>query len=202
MDYWFFVNSFFIGVLAASGCGFFKGFVTAVGASLGDGLYFLLGLIGVLAFVGELKSFMIFLDIIGGIILIVLGINSLKKMRQLVCVSIECSRSVFWSMGKAFTLTVLNPLVIMFFMAISISILPDNVVRLPWNVVLVSSFFVMLGSLFVLSIVSLVASYLGSCITTKRLRIFSGISGIAFIIFGLYLFCVFFLELRKLLHFC
>ena len=103
MDYWFFVNSFFIGVLAASGCGpifvltfnrsavcgFFKGFVTAVGASLGDGLYFLLGLIGVLAFVGELKSFMIFLDIIGGIILIVLGINSLKKMRQFFLITMN-----------------------------------------------------------------------------------------------------------------
>ena len=62
MDYRFLIQSFFIGVLAASGCGpifvltfnrsavcgFWKGLATALGASIGDSSYFMLGLLGAL----------------------------------------------------------------------------------------------------------------------------------------------------------
>jgi threonine/homoserine/homoserine lactone efflux protein len=197
----FLLKCFLIGILAASGCGpifvltfnrsamcgFWKGFATGLGASLGDGFYFLLGLLGALAVISELKYFMVFLDLIGGCVLLILGIHSLKKMRRIVCVTIECSYSLFLSVGKAFTITVLNPLVLIFFLAVSIQALPDNVRSLPFGDVLFSSFFVVAGSLLVLSIVSLFASYVGACITAKRLRIISGVSGVAFIAFGLYL---------------
>lgn len=209
MDVQFLFSSFIIGILAASGCGpifiltfnrsavcgFWKGFMTAVGASIGDAAYFLLGLFGALAVISEFEYFIFFLDLIGGILLIGLGIHSFRKMKQVVCATVECSNSVFFSVSKGFMLTVLNPLVVLFFMAITLQALPDNVSEFSRALVVVSSFFVFLGSLVVLSGVSLVASCLGSCITTKKLRLMSGGSGIVFILFGLYLFVDFFMKL-------
>lgn len=201
MEVPFLLRCFLIGLLAATGCGpifvltfnrsavcgFRKGFATALGASLGDSFYFLLGLLGALAVISELQYFMIFLDVIGGLLLLALGINSLKKMKEIICVTVECSYGLLFSTSKAFTLTILNPLVILFFMAVTLQMLPDDISQFSLAYILLSSFFVQLGSLVVLSCVSLIASCLGSCITTKRLRIISGITGVAFIAFGLYL---------------
>ncbi|MCK4517202.1 LysE family transporter [Candidatus Babeliales bacterium] len=212
MEISFLLKCFFVGVLAASGCGpifvltfnrsavcgFFKGLATAVGASFGDAIYFSLGLLGALTVVGELKYFMFFLDLIGGIVLIALGWHAIKKMQQLVCVTVECSYGVVFSATKALTLTLLNPLIIFYFMAISVQVLPDNMVQLSFRQILASSFFVFAGSLSVLSLVSLLASYLGSCLSARRHKIFSGVTGVIFLIFGAYLFFDF---LRQLLSF-
>ena len=201
MELSFLARCFLIGILAASGCGpifvltfnrsavcgFWKGFATALGASFGDCVYFLLGLLGALAIISELKYFMVFLDLIGGCVLLMLGIHSLKKMRRIVCTTVECSYSLFFSIGKAFSLTILNPLVILFFLAVSMQALPANVRHLSLGMIILSTIAVCCGSMLVLSTVSLVASFVGACITAKRLQIISGISGIAFIIFGLYL---------------
>jgi threonine/homoserine/homoserine lactone efflux protein len=197
----FLLKSFLIGLLAASGCGpifvltfnrsaicgFWKGFATALGASLGDGLYFMLGSLGALAVISELRYFLVFLDLIGGIVLIILGIHALNVARKIVCVTIECSHNIILSTIKAFTLTILNPLVILFFLAVSLRIFPEDLEKLPTNLVLLSSLSVSVGSLTMLSLVSLAASFVGSCITAKRLRIVSQITGVLFISFGLYL---------------
>jgi threonine/homoserine/homoserine lactone efflux protein len=212
MDFIFLFKCYLIGILAASGCGpifvltfnrsaicgFLKGFATAIGASLGDSFYFLLGLLGALAVISELKLFMIFLDLIGGVLLLALGVHALKKMSKVFCVAVECSYSLFISTFKAFFLTIFNPLVILFFMAVTIQILPGNVKTFSTGFVLLSSFMVFLGSMTVLSIVSLIGSYLGSCITSKRLKIISGITGIVFIIFGGYLLSDFVLKFIKI----
>jgi threonine/homoserine/homoserine lactone efflux protein len=209
MDLFFLFRCFFIGILAASGCGpifvltfnrsavcgFWKGLATGLGASLADSLYFLLGLLGALAVIGELKYFMIVLDLIGGLLLLGLGWHSLKKMKQVVCVTVECSDGSFLAMTMAFTITLFNPLVILFFMAITIQALPDNVGKFSWYLVSLSTFCVLLGSLSVLGTVSLIASFLGSCISARKLRLISGVTGILFIIFGLYLLGDFVLQL-------
>jgi len=214
MEIPFLIKCYLIGILAASGlgpifvltfnrsavCGFWKGFATALGASVGDSLYFLMGLFGALAVVSELKYFMFFLNLIGGVALILLGMYSLRKVRQVICVTVECSYNIFLSMGKAFMLTVLNPLVILFFMAVSIQVLPADTGSLPLGIVLLSGVFVLAGSLTVLSSVSLVASFVGSCISAKRLRVISGITGISFIVFGLYLLASFFFKWAKLIN--
>lgn len=208
----FLLRCFFIGMLAASGCGpifvltfnrsavcgFWKGFATAVGASIGDSVYFFLGLFGALTVIRDLKYFMIFLDIIGGVLLLALGIHSLRKLTQVVCVTIECSYSIFFALSKAFTITILNPLVILFFMAISLQALPTDAKAFSVFYVLLSCFMVFLGSLAVLGTVSLVASLLGSCITTKRLRVISGITGLVFIAFGAYLLSDFVIEIIRI----
>ena len=216
----FLFKCFFIGILAASGCGpifvltfnrsavcgFFKGLATAIGASLADCFYFMLGLLGALAVIGNLKYFMVFLDLIGGVMLLGLGILALRKMKQVVCVTVECSYGVLFSIFKAFAITILNPLVILFFMAITLQVLPDDVAHsastlssLSLTYIFVCTFFVFLGSVVVLGSVSLVASFLGSCISAKRLRIISGATGIAFILFGLYLLGDFVMQVSKIL---
>jgi threonine/homoserine/homoserine lactone efflux protein len=212
MELSFLVRCFFIGILAASGCGpifvltfnrsavcgFWKGFATALGASLGDCVYFLLGLLGALAIISELKYFMVFLDLIGGCVLLLLGIHSLKKMRRIVCSTVECSYSLFFSISKAFSLTILNPLVILFFLAVSLQALPENVRHLSVGMLILSNIAMCCGSLLVLSTVSFVASCVGACITAKRLRMISGISGVAFIIFGIYLLADFVISIFSL----
>lgn len=212
MEIWFFVKCFFIGVLAASGCGplfiltfnraaicgFLKGLATAIGAALGDGFFFMLGLAGALAVLGESRHFMIVLDLIGGLVLVALAVHSFKKMRQFTCVSVECSGSWWVALGKAFTLTIVNPLIILFFMAVSIQILPEGVSKLPVKFIPLSMALVILGSLVVLGGVALIASFLGSCISARRLRIISGVSGVLFLCFGGYLFYDFVIDLIKL----
>ena len=82
MNYILFLKCFFVGVVAASGCGpvfimtfnkgalcgFLRGFVTALGAAFGDALYFFLGLMGALAVMSQFKGFVAWLDLIGGIV--------------------------------------------------------------------------------------------------------------------------------------
>lgn len=212
MSITFLLKCFLIGVLAASGCGpvfvltfnrsaicgFWRGLATALGASLGDGTYFLLGLLGALSVISEIKYFMVFLYLIGGLVLIALGIHSLRQMRQVFCVTVECSYRPVLAIGKAFTLTVLNPLIILFFIAVTMHILPHDVAKISIGFVVSSVFAVWFGSMFVLSSVSLVASYLGSCITTRQLQVVSGITGMVFIGFGLYLISNFGLQIIKI----
>lgn len=204
----FFLKSFFIGVLAASGCGplfvltfnrsaicgFWRGFATALGASIGDSFYFMLGLLGALAVVKDIKYFMTFLNLIGGLVLLILGLYSIKKSKKVICSAIECSYSMFFSFLKAFVLTVINPLVILFFIAVTLQVLPDNIYNFSLSSVVLSTIFVALGSLFVLSIVSLIASYLGSCITARKLKVISIVTGGVFIAFGAFLLYSFSLE--------
>lgn len=202
MEIPFLLRCFLIGALGASGCGplfiltfnrsavcgFWKGFATGIGASLGDATYFFLGLLGFLSFLSRNGGVMLGLDLVGGIILLVLGTNSLKGMRQVVCVGIECSSGFWASVFKSLSLALFNPLVILFFMAVSMHALPEHVANLPMSNVVISSVCVMAGSLSILTMVSLVASLLGACITAKRYRYISGASGLAFVLFACYLF--------------
>jgi hypothetical protein len=52
----------------------------------------------------------------------------------------------------------------------------------------------MLGSISILSIVSLVASQLGSCITPKKMRYLLFATGITFCLFGLFFLASFLLR--------
>ena len=201
MNIFLFFKCILFGVIAASGCGpvfiltfnkgaicgFFKGFSTALGAACGDALYFFLGLMGALAVLSEFRGVMAWLDLIGGLVLIILGVHSVKKARDVGCVTIGCSENVFLSFGKSLLLTIFNPLIIFFFMAMSVQVLPDGVKRLPLGDVFFYASGVLLGSLSVLVLVSLLASSIGFCISSKKLKIISAVTGIGFICFGAYL---------------
>ena len=104
MNYILLLKCFFVGVVAASACGpvfimtfnkgalcgFFRGFVTALGAAFGDAFYFFLGLMGALAVMSQFKGFVAWLDLIGGVVLIYLGVYSLNKIREVSSTSVPC----------------------------------------------------------------------------------------------------------------
>lgn len=201
MDYSILVKCFLIGMLASSSVGpifvltfnrgaafgFFKGFATALGACIADGLYFFLGLLGVLTILKESRHFMYILDTVGGILVIAFGIYSIRKSRrESLNVGVGASFSTTLMITKSFVLTILNPMVFLFFMVIGVQILPDGVSDLTLRQIFASSIMVVLGSLFVLSIVSFIATLLGKCMKEKQLRFIYFITGIVFIGVGLY----------------
>ena len=196
------LKCFLIGVIAASGCGpvfiltfnkgaicgFFKGLATGIGSSLGDSFYFFLGLVGTLTVISEFGNVMTWFNVVGAIVLVGIGVHSIKKARDVDCVTVGCSENFFLSIGKGLFLTIFNPLIIFFFIALSVQVLPHGLRKLPLNDVISYSFAVMLGSLAVLATVSLVASLIGGSISSRKLKIISGVTGIGFILFGAYLF--------------
>ncbi|MCF7899376.1 LysE family transporter [Candidatus Babeliales bacterium] len=198
-----FFRCFLIGLLASSSFGpifiltfnrgaiygFLRGVATAFGACLADGIYFSLSLIGILTVLQESKNFMFFIDSVGGILLIILGINSLiKAKRGVKYISLESKTGIWFTSVKSFLLTALNPLVLFFFMVIGAQVLPAGISDLSGYQIFLSSLVVMAGSFSVLCLVALVASFLGSCISEKKLRLISLLTGIVFISIGIYFF--------------
>ncbi len=192
---------FLIGILASSSFGpifiltfnrgaiygLLKGIATAIGACLADGLYFFLGLVGVLAVLQESKQFMFFVDTIGGVLLILLGIHSLQKARKGVnYICLESKSGVCLTALKSFVLTILNPLVLFFFMVIGVQILPPGVSHLNIQQIFLCSVMVAVGSFSVLAVVALIASLVGGCISEKKLKILSLLTGLIFIGVGIY----------------
>ena len=213
MSYTILVKCFFVGMLASSSLGpifvltfnrgavygFFRGFATALGSCIADGFYFFLSMLGVLAVLKESRNFMFLLDTTGGILLILLGIYFLKKTQKgIKSVYIEHKLSVWFIIGKSFLLTIINPMVLLFFMIIGVQILPSGVESLSLKNVILGSFMVVCGSLTVLSSVALIASYVGKCISEKWLKRISFITGAVFIGVGIFFLDHFFLGLIRL----
>jgi threonine/homoserine/homoserine lactone efflux protein len=202
MDYVILLRCFLIGVLASSSVGpifiltfnrgavygFFRGFATGLGACIADGFYFFLGLYGVLAVLKESRDFMVVFDLIGGVALILLGIYSLGKLKKASDnVSLGTKPGIGFAVVKAFIITILNPLVFLFFMVIGAQILPEGVEFLTLRQMTFASVMVMLGSLSVLTMVSLISSLVGKSMNDRHLKIIYFITGIVFFGIGAYL---------------
>jgi threonine/homoserine/homoserine lactone efflux protein len=178
--------------------GFWKGFTTAFGAAIGDSLLFTLGLVGVLSLLEQARQFMLVMDIVGGVVLMLLGFKTLfySEPKQISSDAVRISEAPgILCVMKSLTLTVVNPLTIMFFMFISIRMLPDGVVALSVSQALFSGGMVFLGSLTMLSLVSLGASVFGGVMNTRTLRLVSYFTGILFIAIGVYFLSDFILKL-------
>ncbi|MFC1894822.1 LysE family transporter [Candidatus Dependentiae bacterium] len=120
------------------------------------------------------------------ILLIFFGIYFIyKSFYKVRTVFLEGKLGIILTMSKSFILTIINPLVLIFFMLIGVQILPDGVMSLSLNKVVVASIIVSFGSLLVLTIVSVLASIFGKCISQKKLKFVSFITGIIFIIIGI-----------------
>lgn len=213
MDFNIFIRCFLIGILASGSLGpifiltfnrgsvygFLRGFSTALGACLADGLYFFLSLIGILAILKESTSFMFILDTFGGFLLILMGIFSLRKAKYgEKLVSYEQKLGIWITAVKSFFITLLNPLALFFFMLIGVQVLPKDAFSLSLYEVFIASFFVMLGSLTILTIVSFIASRIGNALSKKSLRRISFISGLIFIGVGFFLLDHLFVNVLKL----
>ncbi len=167
--------------------GFLRGFATGLGACVADGIYFFLGLIGVLAVLKESHHFIFILDTLGGILLISLGLYSLRKAQMgKKFVGYEHKLGIWITVIKSFFLTIFNPLALFFFMVIGVQILPKHAVFLSLHQVTIASLFVVAGSLSILTAVAFVASRIGHSLSPKSLRTISFITGIVFIGVGIY----------------
>ncbi|MBD3231277.1 hypothetical protein GF322_01310 [Candidatus Dependentiae bacterium] len=201
MEYSIYLRCFLIGILASSSLGpifiltfnrgalygFGKAFATAFGSCISDTIYFFLGLMGILTILQESKSFMFWLDTAGGFLLILFGIYTLRKGKYRIDIlPIEGRLGTFLIILKSFIITALNPFVLLFFMFIGVQVLPTGVISLSLRQVIFCSLMVFTGSLSVLSLVSLISSFIGNCISPKWLKFISIVTGIIFIVVGLY----------------
>lgn len=194
------VNSFILGISAVAGAGpvfwltfsrgarygFSHGLVTALGASLGDGLLAFLGLLGILSVFQTSQNFFILLDLVGGVMLIALGSKMLEGSVATIK-SIEFSpRSHLQALVRSFVLTVANPLGIVYFIVMGTKVFPKDGAALALPMMLLSSGAVALGSLCALGIVAYGASRAAVSVNTYYLQKVSFVAGICLIAFGLY----------------
>ncbi len=212
MDFWFWIKCFFVGVSASSAVGpifiltfnrgalygFTKGFACALGSALVDAIFFALGLFGALTLVQNSQNFMLIMDCVGGFVLIVLGAHTLKKQKQTKEEKYLTDEPAIISAAKSFLVTIINPFVILFFMFISVQILPEGITRVPLDDIIAGSIMVSLGSLCVLSCVAWFASQVGKAISPRMLKKVSYTTGLLFIGVGVYFIGDFVLNILRL----
>ncbi len=168
----------------SSAYGFLNGFATGLGAAFVDGIYFLLGLAGILPLIASSKMIIMMMNAVGGLILIIVGVRTLRNRVKIISEEIIAQESLLASSLRSFMITLFNPAVILFFMVISIKFFQDEI--LTNTEVLMGSLTVMLGSLTMLTIVAFFARWLGRAISVEKLRMMSYASGLLFMGTGAY----------------
>ncbi|KKQ32337.1 MAG: hypothetical protein US49_C0010G0037 [candidate division TM6 bacterium GW2011_GWF2_37_49] len=211
MNFTLFRNCFLIGVTAASAVGpifvlifnrsasygFKRGFETAIGAAVGDGLLFGLSMLGILQVLETSRKFLIAMDLTVSVLLIYLGIIMFKKQQHYLSESMNCTENFLITIGRSLFLTLVNPLTVFFFMFISVKIMPENVVRLASPDFIIASTMLSLGSLTTFSLVALGGKLLGHNLDRKQLFITSYVTGVLFICIGLYFSFDFVVQILK-----
>lgn len=202
MNYLFLFKCFLVGVSAASAVGpifvltfnngalhgFAKGFLTALGAALGDGFLLFLGLMGVLNLLGQSHQYQAIIDLAGGLLLIIFGISMLftKAVPQdKPPISVD---SFFLAIAQTFFSTVLNPITLFFFMFVSAQMLNAQTTGMTTSRLLAGSAMTSFGSLTILSLVAYAANRIGGSISLYNLRLISMITGSIVLCIGGY-FC-------------
>lgn len=165
--------------------GFWKGFSTALGSAAADTIFFALGLLGALTLLENSNGLILAMDSIGAAALIGLGIRTIQRHRNYHA-TLPTDQGVILSALKSFLVTIVNPLVALSFMFISIQIVPEELNPLPISVGIIASSMVFLGSMTTLSMVSLIASKVGSAISKKKLSLIAYLSGFSFIAIAFY----------------
>lgn len=192
---------FLIGVSAGSGLGpvflltlnrstlygFWKGFATALGAALADALYFILATLGLLSIIESMGNAVLFMEGLSGLLLVGFGIHLFFTKMNIASDAQPANQSLILSTVKSFFLTLFNPFMVLFFIFVSVNILPTNTISSSYDHVFFGGAVVGGGSLSILTLVALVGSLLGSKIKRSGLEIFSKITGLIFGGIGVYL---------------
>ena len=200
MSYWFFATCVFVGISASSTMGpifvmtfnnsairgFLKGFFTALGAALGDGLLIFLGLVGTLALLQQLPAYRVIIDLVGGLLLLLYGIKLLLHHETADSNVPVSANTLVLTAGKAFLATVANPLTILFFMFAGAQILPSGSKAITTYELFIGSALTTLGSLMILSAVAYIASSVGRVMRTDRLKLISTITACVVLTVGGY----------------
>jgi threonine/homoserine/homoserine lactone efflux protein len=202
MNYWFLATCFFVGVSASSTMGpifvmtfnnsalkgFWKGFFTALGAAIGDGVLILLGLLGMLSILQKSATYHVAIDLIGGSLLLLFGITLLIRQRKDPEMAPLTANSLIISTTKAFLSTVLNPLTILFFMFAGAQLIPAGKQTIDTVDLLMGSALTSLGSMAILTIVAYIASSVGKVMKEERLKLISTITACVILTVGSYFF--------------
>lgn len=208
----FFVTCFLIGISAASGLGpiflltlnrsslygFWKGFATGIGASLADGFYFVLATFGLLSIIESKSSALVLMEGVSSFLLMAFGIHLFRAKPQLNIAMPISNQSFILSGIKAFFLTLLNPFILLFFVFISVNILPPSNTTYSYYKLFMGGACVSAGSLSILSLIALLGSFAGSKINKNSLAILGKITGVIFGLIGVYLLGDFLLKIIKL----
>lgn len=196
----FILKCFALGMSAASGVGpifvltfnrgalkgLGRGIATAFGSALGDALLFFFGLLGVLSILENTKNIRSAFDLIGGLSLVVMGSRMLYHAPRYSSPGLNAQESYTSTIIKSFLLTVINPLAVFFFLVVSVQLLPQGKLALPFRQIIAASASVGLGSLAALSCVALIASKVGKSLSLSYLLKISYVTGIVFIGIGIY----------------
>jgi len=200
MNFTLYRNCFLVGLSAAAAIGpifvlvfnrgalygFKKGFITALGAAIGDGLLFGLSFIGLLSFLESSRKIVIAMDLVVSILLIFIGIRMLIKQQSYDSDTLECKEPAIVTIARSFILTLINPITIFFFMFISVKVIPENVVSISRIDSLIASAMISLGSLTTFSTVAISARNLRKTLGQKQLHLATYATAIAFVIIGIY----------------
>ena len=203
MNYWFLAACFFIGVSASSTMGpifimtfnnsavkgFLKGFFTALGAALGDGLLIFLGLVGTLAVLQKSPTYQVLIDLVGGSLLLFYGLKLLFYQNQEhPKVTTNSANSLLLTATKSFLSTTINPLTILFFMFAGAQVLPTGKQALTTVDLLLGSFLTILGSLAILTVVAYIASSIGKVMKPEKLKLVGTVTACIMLTVGSYFF--------------
>lgn len=200
MKYPFLLKCFFVGISAASAVGpifvmtfnnsalggFFKGFITALGSALADGILFFLGMVGLLQFFEKSPMITAVVNTASGLVLLILAFLACKKHGQPHIEAPTRKTPFYMIMLSSFFPTMFNPLTVVFFMFVGFHIISPTDVRPSLYHLALGSVSAMSGSLAVLSCVALFASKIGKKISNKNLEKLSLISAAAFGLSGIY----------------
>lgn len=201
MTEYFLVTCFLIGVSAASGLGpvflltlnrstvygFWKGFATALGAALADALYFILATLGLLSIIESMGNAVLFMEGLGGLLLLGFGIHLIFTKVNFASDAHLANQSLMLSTVKSFFLTLFNPFMLLYFIFVSVKILPAHGMPSSYERLFFGGAFVGGGSLVILTLVALVGSLIGSRIKRSGLEMLSKITGLIFGGIGVYL---------------
>jgi len=170
--------------------GFLKGFFTALGAAIGDGVLLALGLLGALRFVQTSTHYHILIDFAGGFLLVLFGI-SMIFFNEATTTDLRpklTADTLIFATAKTFLSTVLNPLTLFFFMFMGTRTLAPSLHETSNSLIIMASVMTGLGSLSVLSVVAYIAHRLGSAISAESLTTISIVTGCIMLAIGSYFF--------------
>ncbi|MBM3893815.1 hypothetical protein FJ365_05455 [Candidatus Dependentiae bacterium] len=204
MNYWFLAACFFVGVSASSTMGpifimtfnnsavkgFLKGFFTALGAALGDGLLIFLGLVGTLAVLQKSATYQVLIDLVGGSLLLLYGLKLLfyQNPGPHNHLTPNSANSLILSATKSFLSTVINPLTILFFMFAGAQVLATGKQALSTFDLIAGSIVTILGSLMILTIVAYIASSIGKVMKPEKLKLVGTVTACIMLTVGSYFF--------------
>ncbi|MBT4003854.1 MAG: LysE family transporter [Chloroflexi bacterium] len=166
--------------------GWQTGIASGLGVALADGLFGLIGGLGLTAITSFMVGQQTWLRLIGGLILVIMGMNSLfTKVNFRETKEIETQKlNYLGDFSSIFLLTISNPMTILFFAGVYSGIGLAGVEG-GWVSAVNFSLGVTLGSLFLWIVLSSGVNILRSNFKKELLILFSRLSGLIIIILGI-----------------